>query len=166
MMSSTSSSDSHLHVRASYISVTAAKRLDAQVQNSTPITTRASFSACSRHGVCYCFPAFSLPPHLTHSPTPPAPKHDLLRASATDTLENTPHTPPCPACSKTSSSMTRRRSAVRYVSRSLICRTETSDHVPAATKYATLQRPVEPLRVVTDTLARYVSSATTISRRR
>jgi hypothetical protein len=98
-------------------------------------------------GVCFCLHCFlAASPHTRpNAPrsTPYAPT-DLARAPPT---RPTHHTSPCPAC-KTSSSTMRRRSAARCASRSSTCRTGTSGRVPAATKYAPLQRPVQPRRAV------------------
>lgn len=76
------------------------------------------------------------------APSPSSPLRTLsARSSATPSrLNKSPpqHTPtPCPAYSRTSLSMTRRRSAARYAWKSSICRTRTSARVPAATRYVT-----------------------------
>jgi hypothetical protein len=155
-----------LHGRASYISVTAAKRLDAQVQNSTPITSRASLSASpSPPRRLFLRAPISLPPHRVPVPTPLVPQHALSRASATDTPEYTP-----PHCT-----MSRMQDQFVDDDEEECCplcveEFDLSDRnfrpCPCGYQVCYIAAPMQPRRAAVLTLARYASSATTTSRPR
>jgi hypothetical protein len=163
---------SRLHGRASYISVTAAKRLDAQVQNSTPITSRASLSASpSPPRRLFLRAPISLPPcRLTAYPSQRPPSHNTpCLARAPPTRPNTHHTTP------PHRTMSRMQDQFVDDDEEECCplcveEFDLSDRnfrpCPCGYQVCYIAAPMQPRRAAVLTLARYASSATTTSRPR